>query len=144
MRTPCLEARLSRIQPDGGMLLAARDISELVLLMSEINRRALEMESMESADEHQLGPCNFLSLYTQAQEEGRGCISRELHDDTLQVLVAIGRQIERLSKGLFGEHLARAEAICAELSGATEGMRRFARNLRPSVLDDLKLLPALE
>ncbi len=140
-RTLHLEVRLSKVQPGGGMLLVARDISELELLMSEINRRALEMEQ---ADERQLELRSFLSLFTQAQEEERGRISRELHDDTSQVLVAIGRQIERLSRVLSGEHLVQAEAIRAELNGAIEGVRRFARNLRPSVLDDLGLLPALE
>lgn len=140
-RTLHLEVRLSKVQPGGGMLLVARDISELERLMTEINRRALEMEQ---ADERQLELRSFLSLFTQAQEEERGRISRELHDDTSQVLVAIGRQIERLSRGLNGEHLAHAEAIRAELNGAIEGVRRFARNLRPSVLDDLGLLPALE
>ncbi len=140
-RTLHLEVRLSKVQPGSGMLLVARDISELELLMTEINRRALEMEQ---ADERQLELRSFLSLFTQAQEEERGRISRELHDDTSQVLVAIGRQIERLSRGLSGERLAQAEAIRAELNGAIEGVRRFARNLRPSVLDDLGLLPALE
>ena len=140
-RTLHLEVRLSRVQPGGGMLLVARDISELELLMNEINRRALEMQR---ADERQLELRSFLSLFTQAQEEERGRISRELHDDTAQVLVAIGRQIDRLSRGLSGERLAQAETIRAELNGAIEGVRRFARNLRPSVLDDLGLLPALE
>ena len=136
-----LEVRLSRVSPGGGMLLVARDISELELLMGEINRRAIEMER---ADERQLELRSFLSLFTQAQEEERGRISRELHDDTAQVLVAIGRRIDRLSRDLTGESRSRADDIRADLNGAIEGVRRFARNLRPSVLDDLGLLPALE
>ncbi len=140
-RTLHLEVRLSRVQPGGGMLLVARDISELELLMGEINRRAIEMER---ADERQLELRSFLSLFTQAQEEERGRISRELHDDTAQVLVAIGRRIDRLSRDLSGEPRTRADDIRSELNGAIEGVRRFARNLRPSVLDDLGLLPALE
>ncbi|WP_424952302.1 GAF domain-containing protein [Deinococcus sp.] len=136
-----LEVRLSRVSPGGGMLLVARDISELELLMGEINLRAIEMER---ADERQLELRSFLSLFTQAQEEERGRISRELHDDTAQVLVAIGRRIDRLSRELPGETRERAEAIRQDLNGAIEGVRRFARNLRPSVLDDLGLLPALE
>ena len=140
-RTLHLEVRLSKVMPGGGMLLVARDISELELLMNEINRRAIEMER---ADERQLELRSFLSLFTQAQEEERGRISRELHDDTAQVLVAIGRRIDRLSRDLGGETRERADDIRQELNGAIEGVRRFARNLRPSVLDDLGLLPALE
>ncbi|WP_407539247.1 GAF domain-containing protein [Deinococcus radiomollis] len=140
-RTLHLEVRLSKVMPGGGMLLVARDISELELLMNEINRRAIEMER---ADERQLELRSFLSLFTQAQEEERGRISRELHDDTAQVLVAIGRRIDRLSRDLGGETRERADDIRQDLNGAIEGVRRFARNLRPSVLDDLGLLPALE
>ncbi len=140
-RTLHLEVRLSRVMPGGGMLLVARDISELELLMSEINRRA---DEMERADERQLELRSFLSLFTQAQEEERGRISRELHDDTAQVLVAIGRRVDRLTRDLGGEARERAEAIRQDLNHAIEGVRRFARNLRPSVLDDLGLLPALE
>ncbi|MGY2892182.1 GAF domain-containing protein [Deinococcus sp. UYEF24] len=140
-RTLHLEVRLSKVMPGGGMLLVARDISELELLMNEINRRAIEMER---ADERQLELRSFLSLFTQAQEEERGRISRELHDDTAQVLVAIGRRIDRLSRDLNGETRERADDIRQDLNGAIEGVRRFARNLRPSVLDDLGLLPALE
>jgi two-component system, NarL family, sensor histidine kinase UhpB len=140
-RTLHLEVRLSRVSPGSGMLLVARDLSELELLMSEINRRAIEMER---ADERQLELRSFLSLFTQAQEEERGRISRELHDDTAQVLVAIGRRIERLSRELTPASRERAESIRTDLNGAIEGVRRFARNLRPSVLDDLGLLPALE
>ncbi|GGJ63099.1 GAF domain-containing sensor histidine kinase [Deinococcus aquiradiocola] len=140
-RTLHLEVRLSSVSPGGGMLLVARDISELELLLGEINRRA---DEMERADERQLELRSFLSLFTQAQEEERGRISRELHDDTAQVLVAIGRRIDRLARDLNGDTRARADDIRADLNGAIEGVRRFARNLRPSVLDDLGLLPALE
>ena len=123
------------------MLLVARDISELELLVSEINRRALEIER---AFDRQLELRSYLSLFTQAQEEERGRISRELHDDTAQVLVAIGRRLDRLGRELDGPIRARAEDIRQDLNQAIEGVRRFARNLRPSVLDDLGLLPALE
>ena len=136
-----LEVRLSKVQAGGGMLLVARDISELELLVSEINRRALEIER---ADERQMELRSYLSLFTQAQEEERGRISRELHDDTAQVLVAIGRRLDRLSRELGEGPKQRAEDIRQDLNQAIEGVRRFARNLRPSVLDDLGLLPALE
>ena len=139
-----LEVRLSAVT-DGraiqGLLLVARDLSELQTLAEEIQRRGQELEAV-SARQGELR--QFLSLFTQAQEEERRRISRELHDDTAQVLVALGRRIDRLNRDLTGESRQRAAAIRVDLNAAIESVRRFARNLRPSVLDDLGLLPALE
>ena len=139
-----LEVRLSAVtgaQNIQGLLLVARDLSELQTLAEEIQRRGQELAAV-SARQGELR--QFLSLFTQAQEEERRRISRELHDDTAQVLVALGRRVDRLSRDLGGEKRELALDIRAELDAALQGVRRFARNLRPSVLDDLGLLPALE
>ena len=140
-----LEVRLSAVTGEPGqvqgLLLVARDLSELQTLAEEIQRRGQELEAV-SARQGELR--QFLSLFTQAQEEERRRISRELHDDTAQVLVALGRRIDKLGRELSGESRARAADIRLDLNAAIESVRRFARNLRPSVLDDLGLLPALE
>ncbi len=140
-----LEVRLSAVTGGSGqvqgLLLVARDLSELQTLAEEIQRRGQELAAV-SARQGELR--QFLSLFTQAQEEERRRISRELHDDTAQVLVALGRRLDRLSRGLSGESREQAAGIRSDLNAAIESVRRFARNLRPSVLDDLGLLPALE
>ncbi len=128
-----------------GLLLVARDLSELQTLAAEITRRAQELEAVS----HRQGQLrDFLALFTQAQEEERRRISRELHDDTAQVLVAIGRRLGMLGRqlGQAGQSDLSASAgeIREDLNTAIASVRRFARNLRPSVLDDLGLLPALE
>ncbi|WP_293912021.1 GAF domain-containing protein [Deinococcus sp.] len=141
-----LEVRLSAVSagPGGrvqGLLLLARDLSELQTLAEEIQRRGQELEAARG---RQGELRQFLSLFTQAQEEERRRISRELHDDTAQVLVALGRRLDKLSRTLSGEQRVQATELRSELNAATDSVRRFARNLRPSVLDDLGLLPALE
>ncbi len=143
-RASRLEVRLSAVVRDRevlGVLLVARDLSEQLQLAEEIARRG---QALEAASARQLELRSYLSLFTQAQEEERRRISRELHDDTAQVLVAIGRRLDRLAKNLTGEPRAFAEDVRSDLNAAIESVRRFARNLRPSVLDDLGLLPALE
>lgn len=138
-----LEVRLSHVASSEGesMLLIARDLSEVQRQAEEIARRG---QALEAATSRTLELRSFLALFTQAQEEERQRISRELHDDTAQVLIATSRRVARLARELEGEQKERAQDITADLHAALESVRRFARNLRPSVLDDLGLLPALE
>ncbi|EYB68679.1 multi-sensor signal transduction histidine kinase [Deinococcus phoenicis] len=139
-----LEVRLSAVRQSGtphSVLTVARDLSELQTLAAEIQRRG---QALEAATSRTLELRSYLTLFTQAQEEERRRISRELHDDTAQVLIATSRRVARLARELDGPQRARADDILGDLNAAIESVRRFARNLRPSVLDDLGLLPALE
>lgn len=136
-----LEVRLGSVDDGRGMLTVSRDLSELQTLADEIARRG---QALEAATSRQSELRSFLTLFTQAQEEERRRISRELHDDTAQVLTATTRRVARLARDLSGDQKARADDILLDLNAAIDGVRRFARNLRPSVLDDLGLLPALE
>lgn len=84
---------------------------------------------------------------TQAQENERKRIARELHDDTIQSLVALSRRLEAL--GRAGDRSCEKLTVdIAELQRATgeiiQRVRRFSQDLRPSILDDLGLLPTLE
>ncbi len=136
-----LEIRLSTVGAGSGTLMVARDISQLQTLAAEIARSG---EALADANTRQSELRTYLSLFTQAQEEERKRISRELHDDTAQVLTASTRRVARLAKTLEGDNKDRANDILNDLNAALDSVRRFARNLRPSVLDDLGLLPALE
>lgn len=88
----------------------------------------------------------LVGLIIQAQEEERARIAGDLHDTTVQTLMAIGRRLRSLSAGaaepgaLDGELDELADAALAE----ADEVRRLSRNLRPSALDHLGLVPALE
>jgi len=84
---------------------------------------------------------------TQAQESERRRIARELHDDTIQSLVALSRRLEAIatSENLSSEKVADDIAELQEATGQIiKRVRRFSQDLRPSILDDLGLLPTLE
>src|SRR5215471_4928501 len=81
----------------------------------------------------------------QAQELERQNLARELHDETGQALTSILLGLKPLEEAL-ADHPARA--ALAELRehvvSALQDVRRLAVELRPAVLDDLGLVPALE
>ncbi|MFC6592531.1 ATP-binding protein [Deinococcus lacus] len=136
-----LEVRLSPVPGENGVLVVARDLSILKRQAAEIEQRGA---ALQVAQHRHLELRSFLALFTQAQEEERRRISRELHDDTAQVLSASGRRAARLARSLPPAQSAEALQLRDDLNAALLSVRRFARNLRPSVLDDLGLLPALE
>jgi two-component system NarL family sensor kinase len=80
------------------------------------------------------------------QEEERGRVARELHDSISQMLVGVRYALE-LARRRLRTGDARAEQSLDKgidtLSGAIQEVRRISRDLRPGVLDDLGLGPAL-
>jgi signal transduction histidine kinase len=85
---------------------------------------------------------NYIRLALRAQEEERFRLSRELHDETVQELVVAKAALENVP-GSQGQR-DRLDVVDDALQRCIDGVRRFCRALRPSVLDDLGLVPALE
>lgn len=80
-----------------------------------------------------------------AAEEERKRIARELHDETAQTLAALLIRIRVLKSTRDAEAAAgMLEEMRREVGVALEGVRRFARGLRPPSLDELGLVPAIE
>ncbi len=81
-----------------------------------------------------------------AQEEERKQISRELHDEVVQTLIGINVELSALSKSgavsadVLKERVGHTQRL---VETSVHAVHRFARGLRPAVLDDLGLIPAL-
>jgi len=89
----------------------------------------------------------YLLQVTKAQEEERKRISHELHDETIQALVVLSRQLDTLASGgkdMPEELHLRLEELWQQTNNIVGGVRRLSQDLRPSALDRLGLLPALE
>lgn len=82
-----------------------------------------------------------------AQESERQRIARDLHDISLQSIVLLCRRLDAVEEAAEGnappdvlEGLATTRDLAEEIGAE---LRRFSRDLRPSVLDDLGLVPAV-
>ncbi|MBI5526717.1 MAG: PAS domain S-box protein [Deltaproteobacteria bacterium] len=84
-------------------------------------------------------------LFT-AQEEERRRIARELHDEAGQSLYALKLSLELMkekSSPTASEGAAMLEDQIRVVSQAIENIRRITYDLRPTLLDDLGLIPAI-
>ena len=122
-----------------------RDITARERLESA-EREAIEARAELKAEqaERELGR-EVLRRSIAAQEEERRRIARGLHDETAQALTGILLGLGRIEGAPeLGDARAEAKRLGGEVSGALRELRRIAMSLRPTALDDLGLVPALE
>jgi signal transduction histidine kinase len=89
----------------------------------------------------------YIGRVTYAQEEERRRLAQDLHDETIQDLIALDQKIQlagrrRDPEGDRGR--PGLEAVHREAQKVIQKVRRLSRALRPAYLEDLGLLPALE
>ena len=89
----------------------------------------------------------YASQITQAQEEERKRIARDLHDETIQDLASLAMDIDHIvdtGQGLH-DHLAQNLGnLRSKTTDILENVRRFSQDLRPPVLEALGLIEALQ
>lgn len=92
-----------------------------------------------------------LKFYTgqviRAQEEERRRLARELHDETIQELLLINHRLQDVAAGTYGRLSKGAQERLVEvrdlLNRTINEVRNFTQDLRPAILDDMGLIPAL-
>ena len=81
-----------------------------------------------------------------AKEDERRHIARELHDELGQSLTAIKLNLKLIAPALDGDAAAtaRLEEAGAIVDGSIRAMRELSRAMRPPLLDEVGLVPALQ
>jgi PAS domain S-box-containing protein len=107
-------------------------------------------ERQRSADELRRSHQELRELYEamhEVREGERTRIARELHDELAQWLTALKMDASWIASRLPREHqplVTKAERMKGVVDNTVAAMRRIAADLRPVMLDDLGLVPAIE
>ena len=114
-------------------------ISEVQHLQNEL---AVMSRKVQSAQE---GLHDYIGAITAAQEEERMRLARELHDDTIQAVIALKQRVQLAQKSVKDQSGRQSLKELEFLAEQTiENLRRLTRALRPIYLEDLGLVTALE
>lgn len=122
--------------------IAQRRAAEQALKKSQQHYSQLLEQSRQMQEQLQ----HLSRQLLQAQEEERKQISRELHDQIAQTLTGINIHLAtlknkaRVNNKDLGKRILRTQQLVEK---SVDIVHRFARDLRPTVLDDLGLIPAL-
>jgi len=114
-------------------------ISEVQDLQKELTEMSRKVQAAQE------GLHNYIGAITSAQEDERLRLARELHDETIQSVIALKQRVqlaEKLVKDQKGKQsLQELEGLAEQ---TVENLRRIIRALRPIYLEDLGLVTALE
>jgi PAS domain S-box-containing protein len=131
-----LDASISRASSDGQLYMTVilRDLTQQVKANKELDRARAELRELSIASQT-------------AREEEKSRISRELHDELGQNLTALKMDLSWLESHTANDvanRIVRIRAMQSVLDSTVVATRRIAADLRPMMLDDLGLKPALE
>lgn len=118
----------------------AQGLQEKAGLEQRVRTQAEELRRISEERGH------LLERTITAQEEERKRIARELHDEWAQTLAALTVNLDQASKALPEElawHREQLERTHAVTVDAVKALRRLILDLRPAMLDDLGLIPAI-
>jgi signal transduction histidine kinase len=117
---------------------------DFLLALGQQVGAALEQAHLDRQLAARTAALEALSLRMVRQhEDERRRLSRELHDETAQVFSAVKMQLEALRPALAPASAPRLDRLLALVDTGIRSIRQVTSALRPALLDDLGLLPAL-
>jgi signal transduction histidine kinase len=116
-------------------------ISEIQTLHTTLAQMADQLRSYQRSLQ------SYAADVIRGQEDERSRLAHELHDETVQALIALDQRlqlIERTARRDPQAALIKLTELRAMTAGTIEEVRRVIRDLRPIYLEDLGLAPAIE
>jgi PAS domain S-box-containing protein len=144
-----IEISLSPLESDTGQMVCAA-IRDITLRKNfEDQLRESQEHYLKLFREAQMAHRNMQRLsrlVLRAQEKERKRISRELHDEVGQALTAVSMMLKGVNRNEVGGFAASQRQLDEArllLQSTMNTVHDFARELRPTILDEFGLLPAL-
>ncbi len=122
---------------------AALDEDFLVALGQQVGAALENADLYERVQARTVDLARLSSRMLEQHEEERRRLSRELHDETAQVFSAVKIELGVLREGAAPETAKRLDRALDLIDTGIRSIRAVTNDLRPSLLDDLGLVPAL-
>jgi signal transduction histidine kinase len=127
----------------------SREEIEIIAAMAKETGIALEnAQLVEALARKEQTLHSLVNKIITAQEDERKRVAGEIHDGVIQALLGIWYRLQRLTSQAGGtpaaEFWSELERLRDELGGQIQDIRRIVYNLRPSVLDNYGLVPAIQ
>lgn len=149
VKAKAVDAQLERSTKE---LIIARQrerkaLAQCLTLEKQLERRVeLHKDVLLKSRRQQEQSRHLVHRLLQEQEECRKGISRELHDEVLQILAGINVQLAtlkaavRLNRSGLRQRIIQVQRMVGK---SVRSVRDYARTLRPPLLDDLGLIPTM-
>jgi signal transduction histidine kinase len=122
---------------------AALDEDFLVALGQQVGAALENADLYERLQARTVELARLSHRMLEQHEEERRRLSRELHDETAQVFSAVKIELDVLREGATPPDAKRLDRALDLIDTGIRSIRAVSKDLRPSLLDDLGLVPAL-